>query len=180
MKFKENDMVVCVSTPNSSLKVGAIYKVLEVVKDGTGGFIKLLNDNGNTGFYGSHRFKLAPKFKAGDIVKCIDNADGQLMSPHLTIGSTYEILDPMDDYVMLLNDCGSLGIYRSERFELADKEKVKFNLTIEEDNIADFLYKLENAYNIVSEVAKTEKAYEEAYLKLEALLDDKTGSSGLF
>ena len=61
--------------------------------------------------------------------------------------------------------------YFVERFELV----MKFNLTIEEDNIVDFLYKLENAYNIVSEVAKTE-----AYLKLEALLDDKTGSSDLF
>ena len=120
MRFKENDMVVCVSTPNSSLKVGSIYKVLEGFNDRTGRFIKILNDNGIAGFY------------------------------------------------------------HSERFELVDKKEMKFNLTIEGDNIADFLYKLENAYNIVSEAVKTEKAYEEAYLKLEALLDDKTGSSGLF
>lgn len=120
MKFKENDMVVCVNAPYPSTKVGSTYKVLEAIEDESGEFIKILNDNGDTIFYGAHYF------------------------------------------------------------ELADKKEMKFNLTIEEDNIADFLYKLENAYNIVSQVAKTEKAYEEAYLKLEALLDDKTGSSGLF
>lgn len=177
MKFKENDMVVCVNAPNSSIKVGSTYKVLEVIEDGygSGEFIKLLNDNDKTVFYGAHRFKLAPKFKNGDLVKCINN-----QSMNLTMGSIYKVLDSSENYVHIINDRGVMSRYFVERFELADKEKMKFKLTIEEDNIADFLYKLENAYNIVSEVTKAEKAYEEAYLKLEALLDDKTGSSGLF
>lgn len=174
-KFKENDMVVFVNKDDShcGLTVGSVYKVWDILEEADVGVqvLKIRDDNDYVNYCRADCFRLAPKFKNGDLVKCINN-QGMI----LTIGSTYKVLDSSEDYVHILNDDGVMSRYFVERFELA----MKFNLTIEEDNIADFLYKLENAYNIVSEVAKTEKAYEEAYLKLEALLDDKTGSSGLF
>lgn len=177
-KFKENDMVVFVNKDKShcGLTVGSVYKVWGILEADVGvQVLKIRDDNDYINYYRADCFRLAPKFKNGDLVKCINN-QGMI----LTIGSTYKVLDSSEDYVHVLNDDGVMSRYFVERFELADKKEMKFNLTIEEDNIADFLYKLENAYNIVSEVAKTEKAYEEAYLKLEALLNDKTGSSGLF
>lgn len=123
------------------------------------------------------------EFKKGDLVVLEKPSAGiEVGSVHKVLEVTKDYYYNKQDYISIVNDYGDPCFYDSSRFRLANPmdDKMKFSLSIEEDNLADFLYKLENAYNIVSEVAKTEKAYEEAYLKLEALLDDKTGSSGLF
>lgn len=175
MKFKENDLVLCVNdTGTNSLRVGKIYRVTDANHIQS---VEVSDKDSNeiVGVYSSSRFILANKFKAGDTVKCINNGD----RPTITTGKIYRVLDASKYSIKIYNDSKKIDYYDVSRFELV-KAKRSFNLSIEEDNIEDFLYKLKNAYNIVSDVARTERDYEEAYLKLEALLNDKTDPLDLF
>ena len=174
MKFKENDFVKCISPGGYALTIGKIYRVVEVRRDS----IKICNDSKKHSYYDVSRFELTPKFKNGDLVKCINNKKFAGVYS-ITIGKTYKVIEVEDGYIKICNDSKEVGFYTADRFELVEVKK-SFSLSIEEDNIEDFLYKLKNAYNIVSDVARTEKDYEEAYLKLEALLNDKTDPLDVF
>ena len=130
-KFKVGDVVKCIDAGVfNNLTTGKDYVLLDVSDDG---ILKVENDKGSCFYYYSYRFELSkgdetsqpqyktPKFKEGDVVKCIDNEG---FVDRLTIGKEYLVREADSVNIIIINDdMNNDAIYLSSRFELSNGDE---------------------------------------------------------
>ena len=101
------------------------------------------------------------KFKVGDVVKCVDDAD----ISHLTFGEEYTVVKIHDEMIKVDNDM--CFYYRPNRFELSDSDETSQPPKFKE---GDMVYLI--GFNYFKPCKLTPSNCEDLPLKLEVVMDN--------